>query len=197
MKYAQTDTNGTPTAFYDKAVHGDKIPADAIQIDDADWQAHISGDLRQWDGSAWVPYVPPPPPLPDIQARAKAEVIAFADTIASRPDVAGAYPQSEKEGWATKLAAAEAHLAGSASQMQTDMLTTEANIVGITVDQLAQAIVAKAAWFSKVNATIAGMRQKAFAAIDAATDQAGIDAVLGQMKVDAEKALADLLASKP
>ena len=148
-----------------------------------------------WDGSQLLP--PPLPPLSDIQARAKAEVIAFADDIASRPDVAGAYPQAEKEGWATKLAAAEAHLAGSASQMQTDMLTTEANIVGITVDQLAQAIVAKAAWFAKVNATIAGMRQKAFAQIDAATDQVGVDAVLKQMKLDAEKALADLLAVKP
>ena len=148
-----------------------------------------------WDGSQLIP--PPPPPLSDIQARAKAEVIAFADEIASRPDVAGAYPQSEKEGWATKLAAAEAHLAGAASQMQTDMLTTEASIVGINVDQLAQSIVSKAAWLAQVNATISGMRQKAFAQIDAATDQAGVDAVLEQMKLDAEKALADLLAVKP
>jgi len=77
------------------------------------------------------------------------------------------------------------------------MLATEANIVGITVDQLAQAIVAKAAWFAKVNATIAGMRQKAFAAIDAATTNDEVDAVLKQMKLDAEKALADLLAVKP
>ena len=77
------------------------------------------------------------------------------------------------------------------------MLATEAAIVGTTVDQLAQSIVAKAAWFAKVNATISGMRQKAFAAIDAATDQAGVDAVLEQMKLDAEKALADLLAVKP
>ncbi len=148
-----------------------------------------------WDGSQLLP--PPPPPLADIQARAKAEVIAFADEIASRPDVAGAYPQAEKEGWATKLAASEAHLAGTASQMQTDMLTTEANIVGITVDQLAQSIVSKAAWLAQVNATISGMRQKAFAQIDAATDQDGVDAVLEQMKLDAEKALADLLAVKP
>ena len=148
-----------------------------------------------WDGSQLIP--PPPPPLSDIQARAKAEVIAFADQIASRPDIAGAYPQSEKEGWATKLAAAEAHLAGTASQMQTDTLATEANIVGITVDQLAQAIVVKAAWFAKVNATISGMRQKAFALIDAATTNDEVDAVLAQMKLDAEKALADLLAVKP
>ena len=68
-----------------------------------------------WDGSQLLP--PPPPPLSDIQARAKAEVVVFADKIAKRPDVAGAYPQSEKEGWPTKLAAAEAHLAGSASPM--------------------------------------------------------------------------------
>ena len=148
-----------------------------------------------WDGSQLFP--PPPPPLSDIQARAKAEVIAFADTIASRPNVAGAYPQSEKEGWATKLAAAEAHLAGSASQMQTDMLTTEASIVGIAVDQLTQTIVAKATWFAKINATISGMRQKAFAAIDAATSQEAINAILAQLKLDAEQALADLLSSKP
>ena len=139
----------------------------------------------------------PPIPLAEKKKEAIREVKSFADVVANRPDVAGLYPQSEKEGWPTKLAAAEAHLAGSASQMQTDMLTTEANIVGITVVQLAQAIVAKAAWFAKVNATIAGMRQKAFAAIDAATTNDEVDAVLAQMKLDAEKALADLLASKP
>ena len=148
-----------------------------------------------WDGSQLFP--PPPPPLSDIRTVAKGVVIAFADEMASRPDVAGAYPQSEKEGWATKLAAAEAHLAGTASQMQVNMLTTEANIVGITVDQLAQSIVSKAAWLAQVNATISGMRQKAFVQIEAATDQAGIDAILMQMKLDAEKALADLLAIKP
>jgi len=148
-----------------------------------------------WDGQNLLPS--PPPPIEAVREAAKREVVAFADEIASRPDVAGTYPQSEKEGWPTKLEAARAHLAGTADQAQTDMLATEAGIVGVTVDQLAQVIVSKAAWFSKVNATISGMRQKAFAAIDAAPDQEAVEAVLEQLKLDAEKALADLLASKP
>lgn len=196
MRYATIDSAGLPTGFYSDDVHVN-IPADAVIISDDDWRAHISGDLRRWNGSVWEPYVPPPPPLADIKAQAKREVIQFADAMASRPDVAGIYPQAEKEGWATKLSAADAYIAGTASQLQTDMLTTEANIVGVTVDQLAQTIVQRAAWFTKVNATIAGLRQKAFAGIDAAVDAAGVDAVLQQMRQEAEQALADLLAQKP
>ena len=137
--------------------------------------------------------------VPDVLERkkvdAKEDVKRFAED--KTKSLVANYPRVERDGWPTKLAAAEAHLAGTASQMQTDMLATEANIVGITVDQLAQTIVAKAAWFAKVNATISGMRQKAFVAIDAATDLAEVDVILEQMKLDAEKALADLLAVKP
>jgi len=56
-KFAQVDKAGNPVAFYADDIH-DQIPADAIPIPDADWQAHIEGNRRVWDGKAWVPYKP-------------------------------------------------------------------------------------------------------------------------------------------
>ncbi|RMG60294.1 MAG: hypothetical protein D6717_00395 [Gammaproteobacteria bacterium] len=58
MIFAEIDGSGCPTAFYDDRVHS-AIPAAAIKIPEADWQAHLSGNLRAWDGTAWVPYSPP------------------------------------------------------------------------------------------------------------------------------------------
>ena len=136
--------------------------------------------------------------VPDMLERKKAasrELVKRFAEERTKAFVVG-YPSAERDGWPTKLAAAEAHLSGSASQMQSELLATEADILGITVDQLAQAIVAKAAWFAKVSATVAGMRQKAFAAIDAATDLDGVDTALDQIKNDAEKALTDLLTKR-
>jgi len=57
MKYAAIDNNGIPTAFYADDIH-DQIPADAIPIPDADWQAHIGGNRRVWGGKAWVAHKP-------------------------------------------------------------------------------------------------------------------------------------------
>ena len=59
MKYAEIDKNGVPVAFYADDIH-DTIPQNAIEIPEADWEAHINDDLRRWDGTAWIPYTPPP-----------------------------------------------------------------------------------------------------------------------------------------
>jgi hypothetical protein len=56
-KFAKVDKAGNPIAFYVDDVH-DQIPADAIPIPDADWQAHIDGKRKVWDGRAWFPYKP-------------------------------------------------------------------------------------------------------------------------------------------
>ena len=60
MKRATTDQQGNPTAFYDSEIHGDNIPSDAIEIPEADWQAHINGQRKVYDSVAgvWGDYVP-------------------------------------------------------------------------------------------------------------------------------------------
>lgn len=42
MKYAVTDKNGFPTAFYAKDIHGDSIPTDAIEITEEQWQECVA-----------------------------------------------------------------------------------------------------------------------------------------------------------
>lgn len=72
MKYATLDKSGIPTSFYDIDIHGSDIPSGAIEIPEADYQAHLSGDFRKYDGTAWVKYTPPPVKLTYQQQRAAA-----------------------------------------------------------------------------------------------------------------------------
>ena len=50
MKYAIFDEKGLPKAFYDKTIHGDKIPEEAIEITDKQWSQFINNQgKRAWD----------------------------------------------------------------------------------------------------------------------------------------------------
>jgi len=50
MKYAVFDENGFPKAFYDKAIHGNNIPAEAVEITDEQWLEFINNQgRRRWD----------------------------------------------------------------------------------------------------------------------------------------------------
>ena len=71
MKYAIFDEQGFPKAFYDKAIHGDKIPEEAIEITDEQWLEFINNQgRRRWDfeKKEVVEYVPPPPSLEELKA---------------------------------------------------------------------------------------------------------------------------------
>lgn len=73
MKYAVFDENGFPKAFYDKAIHGDNIPAEAIEITDEQWQELINNQGRcRWDfeKKQVAEYIPPPPTLDEMKDRA-------------------------------------------------------------------------------------------------------------------------------
>ena len=143
-----------------------------------------------WNGSSLSPK--PSPPLLDIKNVAKESVRLYAETIGR--ELLSNYPEVEVQSWPVKVTAAEAHLAGTATQRQTDMLTAEANIVGVTIDQLANTIIAKAAVFEQAAAQIAGMRQKVYAQIDAATTEAEINTILKQAKIEADTLLTQIKA---
>jgi len=71
MKYAIFDEQGFPKAFYDKAIHGNKIPKKAIEITDEQWLEFINNQgKRKWDfeKKEVVEYVPPPPSLEELRA---------------------------------------------------------------------------------------------------------------------------------
>lgn len=143
-----------------------------------------------WNGTSLLPK--PPRALADEKASAKESVRLYAE--AAGKELISSYPEVEVQSWPVKVAAAEAYLAGTATQRQTDMLTAESNIVGVTIDQLANTIIAKAAVFEQAAAQIAGMRQKVYAQIDAATTKAEIDTILNQAKIEADNLLAQIKA---
>jgi len=71
MKYAIFDENGFPKAFYDKAIHGNNIPKEAVEITDEQWLEFINNQgRRRWDfeKKEVVEYVPPPPSLEELRA---------------------------------------------------------------------------------------------------------------------------------
>jgi len=70
MKYAIFDEQGFPKAFYDKAIHGDDIPEEAIEITEEQWLEFINNQgRRRWDfkKKKVVEYVPPSPPLDELK----------------------------------------------------------------------------------------------------------------------------------
>jgi len=70
MKYAIFDEHGFPQAFYSPDIHGDKIPAEAIEITDEQWLEFINNQgRRRWDfeKKEVVPYVPSSPPLDELK----------------------------------------------------------------------------------------------------------------------------------
>jgi hypothetical protein len=77
MKYAVFDTAGFPTAFYAPEVHGDAIPAEAVEITDAQWLELVEHQgTRKWVDGAVVAYEPPPAPpaVPQDVSRAQAKI---------------------------------------------------------------------------------------------------------------------------
>ncbi len=76
MKFALFDSNGLPTAFYALDIHGDNIPAEAIQIEDGQWQDFIDNNgRRKWADGVVVAYEPPPhvPTISDYQSAIQAQ----------------------------------------------------------------------------------------------------------------------------
>lgn len=68
MKYAIINENNFPVAFYASEVHGENIPAEAIEITDEQWRELVEnqGQRKLVDGEV-VEYTPPEPPavIPD------------------------------------------------------------------------------------------------------------------------------------
>ena len=66
MTYSATiDAEGRVTGFYTPDIHGDAIPAGAVEISDEIHLAWLADTVGQrWNGEALEPCDPPPPPPP-------------------------------------------------------------------------------------------------------------------------------------
>jgi hypothetical protein len=119
MKYAQIDSDGKATGFYDRITHI-QIPTDAIEITDeqwADWWPNVA--FRRWQNGELVSYDPPQPPIDltayaaDVRWRKEVGGITVADVHVATDDrskqmiigariAAGADPE-----WSTKWVGAD------------------------------------------------------------------------------------------
>ena len=100
------------------------------------------------------------------------------------------YPRHEIDSWATKNEAARAVKAGSARSDQTGMIQFEADQVGATLADQADAIISKADQFAAIISLTSGMRQQVGAALDAASTPAEYEAVVNAALVTASVAAA-------
>ncbi len=72
-KYATFDAVGLPTAFYSEDIHGENIPANAIEITESQWQEFLDNQgARKWSNGQVAEYSPPAAPL-DLPAYAAAK----------------------------------------------------------------------------------------------------------------------------
>lgn len=137
---------------------------------------------------------PEPEITPEIlaatKALAKRRVATEADKLANT--ITGEIPRSERDSWATKAAAADAHTAGNATARQNAMLQAEAEMRSITIDALAAMILERAAVFEVVAAKIAAQRSLTFEAVDAAPTISDLEMALTAAKDAANSILQGL-----
>jgi hypothetical protein len=156
--------------FVDREILGEAFPADAIEIDDAQYHSLLSGQMG--GGVAHVgtsvALVDPTASasLDDLKSRKRAEInAAFAASIA---DLKANYPADEIQSWFKQEAEARAYEADN--NASTPLLSAMANARGITVADLAARVVTNADAYSVAAGALIGKRQKYEDSIEAATD---------------------------
>ena len=105
-------------------------------------------------------------------ARASAIALVHQWIASAALPLTGGVPIEEMLSWTAKEAAAEAVVAGTATDGQALMIATEAALTGEAVADLCQIILAKAAAYSAAAGVIAGVRRTVEAQLALVTDPA-------------------------
>lgn len=152
---------------------------------DLHWQGDappaLAGAPREAPSTAFEQPVPDRPPLADAKAAARARVVAYADTITAR--ITARYPVVEVASWPTQEAEARAITAGSTDA---PLLTALALRWDMTLDHMADVVLAKAAGYRAVVAAVIEVRDATMTALDAAQDYAALDAALAAARIRAD-----------
>ena len=129
------------------------------------------------------------PPLVEAQRAARARVVAYADAITAR--VTARYPATEVASWPTQAIEARAIKAG-AGAADAPLLSALAAAWGMTLAQIADVVLAKAAAYTAITAAVIQIRDAAMRAIDAAPDVATLEASLAAVRAQADAAAAQM-----
>lgn len=179
--------------FYDPAHPA--IPKDAVRLDPATHAALIAAQAQGatiQPGPDGQPLAVLPAPPTEAEALATAQARAHAAMADWIMGVTGRFtaglPLAEVASWPTKASAAARHLAGDPQPM----IAAEAAITGEAPDALARIIVAKAASYTAIIASVTGLRRQTAAAIDSATSPEAVQTVLLAARDQAEAMLAEI-----
>ena len=165
--------------FYDTAIHGDNIPADAVEITAEEHQALLEGQsqgkLIVADENGYPTLQDPPPLTLDEAKVAKlAEINAACD--AEIGAIKATYPDTEVMTWDKQEREARALLADAAAV--TPLIDAIASARGLDRVELANRIIAHADQFAVASGASLGKRQKLKDEINAATKVKQVEAIV-------------------
>ena len=135
---------------------------------DCEWDAPL---VR--DGSAWRA-AGAGDALEDARRAAKARVIGWM--TAFETSITGEITEGERTSWRDQEPAAHAILAGEADHPGYELIDAMRGITGETRPEVAERIVARADAYRQLIGPLVGYRRTIFAAIDAASDPAEVEA---------------------
>ena len=186
MIRAMFDEKGLPTAFYESGMHGDRIPAEAIEITEAQWLELINNaGRRRFDFAnlAVVDYVPPPAPLDVAKLGMVERIDSHAAAIYSR------WTRFEAEYRARESAAQAFRDAGYQGDPGL-YVTSFAAPAGLTTRAAADAILAQDAALRAAQDSLAALRMRKYEvarAADAITSQTLADEIITEMDAIARR----------
>ncbi len=174
MYYAKS-TGG----FYDAAIHGGNIPADAVEIATTEHAALLAGQSngkRIVADAAGRPVLadPPAPTFDELRTAKLAEINAACEVAIGA--IKASYPASEVLSWSKQEAEARAFVADAAAA--TPLLDALATARGIAKADLAAWVIAKADLFAQISGGIIGKRQKLEDQLEVATTTEEVAAIM-------------------
>jgi len=170
-KFATLAADGTIIGFYDPEIHTE-IPADAIPISEEEWGQHVGGTSLYFDGEAFVLITIS---VNEAKQVALDQMVAWIDRLTEQ--LRAGIPRDEVASWPSKSAEAKAVLEGATVA---PILQAEADLIGSSLREVAETIVARTAFYETVVGAVAGIRRNTVAAIDAATDAEGVALALDE-----------------
>lgn len=183
--------------FFNSAIHDGQMPEDAQPISDEAYRALLDG---QGAGLEIVPDDTGQPVLVDPETLSSDLETLRNDALKETLFISGQLsealvshtPPGLRDSWTAKAAAAHAVIAGTATQLQTDIIAAEAAITGESVADLADSIVANESDYLIFAGKVSGAHRHARNLILAASDAAGIEDALTEMRTARDDLLAEL-----
>lgn len=173
--------------FYDINIHGDGMPADAVEISDDDYNALMAaqsaGESIVVAADGQRPASTPRLVTVDDAARSKRrEINAAAD--AALASITTQYPRAEIDSWQIQLAEANAYTADQAASTPfIDGLVARRQ--GVDKPTLVSRILANAAAWSGLSSDVFGQRQALDDLVDAAATVEAVEAIVVSIEVPA------------